>query len=105
MARYYIIDITKKVGNKNPVVIFDNIPATIEYLGGMCLRQFKMTRGQYMTNTESLGFGGDEQTGRAFYEQMEQYFTIGIIRGDSTPIKCNIFEAVRFHKEKEGYGD
>jgi len=105
MSKYYIIDTTKKQNGKNPVVMFENTNGVIKYLEGMCERQLKVTRGQYMLNCESLGFGGDEQTGRSFYEQMEQYFTIGVVRNDSKPIKCNIFEAERFLKYKDAHGD
>ncbi len=105
MSKYYIIDSTVKKGNKNPVVIFDAIPEVIKHLEGMCQRQFGRTRKQHMQHCEDLGFGGDEATGRAFFEQMEQYFTIGIIRSDSKPIKCNIFEADRFAKAKDVHGD
>lgn len=105
MSKYYIIDSTIKKGGKNPVVIFENIPSTINYLEGMCQRQFRQNRKQHMQHCEDLGFGGDEPSGRAFFEQMEQYFTVGIIRSDSKPIKCNIFEAEKFAKVKDAHGD
>ena len=105
MSKYYIIDTTIKKNGKNPVLIFESIPETINHLEGMCQRQFKRTRKQHMQHCEDLGFGGDEQTGRAFFEQMEQYFAVGIVRSDSKPIKCNIFEAEKFSKSKEVHGD
>jgi len=105
MSKFYIIDSTVNNGGKNPVLIFDNVPSVIGHLEGMCKRQHGSSRKEYMLNCESLGFGPDEQTGRSFYEQMEQYFTIGIIRNDSRPIKCNIFEAERALKYKDVHGD
>jgi hypothetical protein len=100
MSKYYIIDSTKKTAGKNPVYLFDAVPKVIAYLEGMCSRQFNQTRKEFMNNVESLGHGGDEQTGRAFYDQMEQYFNIGVIRGGSTPVKTNIFQANAFQKSK-----
>jgi hypothetical protein len=36
---------------------------------------------------------------------MEQYFNIGVIRKDSSPVKCNIFEADRFIRSKDVHGN
>jgi hypothetical protein len=105
MSKYYIVDSTVKQNGKNPVVLFDTIPGAIKYLEGMCQRHFKQTRAQYMNNAESIGHSADEATGRAFYDQMEQYFNIGVIRKDSTPVKCNIFEADRFKRTKDVHGN
>jgi len=105
MSKYYIIDTTVKKGGKNPVVIFESTLGVINHLEGMCKRQLGMSRKDYMLNCESLGHGTDEQTGRAFYEQMEQYFTMGLIRSDSKPIKCNIFEANKSALTRDTQGD
>ena len=105
MTKYYIIDSTVRTNGQHPVVLFDNIPSVVNYLEGMCQRQHKISRKAYMTNCESLGFGGDEPSGRNFYEQMEQYFNIGVIRADSRPVKCNIFEAERSFNTKGVHGD
>ena len=105
MSKYYIIDTTVKKGGKNPVLIFESVPGVLTHLEGMCKRQLGLSRKDYMFNCESLGHGGDEQTGRAFFEQMEQYFTIGIVRSDSKPIKCNIFEANKSALTKDVHGD
>jgi hypothetical protein len=105
MSKYYIIDSTKKQGNKNPVVFFENIDGVVKYLEGMCQRHFGQTRAQYMNAAESVGHSADEATGRAFYDQMEQYFNIGVIRGNSTPVKTNIFEAAAFMKNKDVHGN
>lgn len=105
MSKYYIIDTTVKKGGKNPVIIFENVPSVINHLEGMCKRQLGMSRRDYMLNCESLGHGVDEPTGRAFFEQMEQYFTIGLLRSDSKPIKCNIFEANTSALTKDVHGD
>jgi len=58
-----------------------------------------------MNEAESIGYSADEASGRAFYDQMEQYFNIGVIRKDSTPVKTNIFEAAAFLKGKDVHGD
>lgn len=105
MSKYYVVDSTKKQGNKNPVVLFENIDGVVKYLEGMCLRHFKQTRKEYMIMAESVGHSADESTGRAFYDQMEQYFNIGVIRGDSTPVKTNIFEAAAFLRGKDVHGN
>ena len=105
MSKYYVVDSTKKQGGKNPVYLFENISGVVKYLEGMCERQFGKTRVQYMNEAESIGHSADEATGRAFYDQMEQYFNIGVIRGDSTPVKTNIFEAAAFLRGKDVHGN
>jgi hypothetical protein len=105
MSKYYIVDSTKNQNGKNPVVLFETIECVVNYLDGMCHRKFQQTRKSYMENAESLGFGGDETTGRAFYEQMSQYFNIGMIRSDSVPIRCNIFEANYYGTRRSAHGD
>ena len=105
MPKYYVVDSTKKQAGKNPVLIFESTDGVVKYLEGMCQRYFKQTRTEYMNHAESVGHSADEATGRAFYDQMEQYFNIGVIRGDSTPVKTNIFEAKAFLKNKEAHGD
>lgn len=105
MSKYYIVDSTVRQGNKNPVMLFESVGGTVKYLEGMCQRKFNMTRQQYMNEAETIGHSADEQTGRAFYEQMEQYFNIGVIRKDSTPIKTNIFDATAFLRGKDVHGN
>ena len=105
MSKYYIIDTTVKKGGKNPVLLFENVPSVVKHLEGMCQRQHRQSRRDYMLAVESIGHGGDEPTGRAFYEQMEQYFTMGIVRSDSRPIRCNIFEANASALTKDVSGD
>lgn len=105
MSKYYVIDSTINKAGKNPVVLFDNIPSVISHLESMCKRHFKQTRSEFMFNVESLGHGADEQTGRSFYDQMEQYFNIGVLRKDSVPIKTNIFQADAFQKAKSVHGN
>jgi hypothetical protein len=36
---------------------------------------------------------------------MEQYFNIGVIRKDSTPVKTNIFQAAAFLRDKDVHGN
>lgn len=103
--QYYIVDSTLNQGGKNPVVIFETIPGTIQYLEGMCARKFNMTRAQYMNEAESIGHSADEPTGQAFYEQMEQYFNIGVIRGGKDPVKTNIFQAEAFFRTRDVHGN
>lgn len=105
MAKYYIIDSTKRENKQNPVILFNSTDGVVKYLEDMCLRKFKQTRQQYMQNVESLGFGSDDVGGRNFYEQMSQYFNSGTIRKDSVPIQCNIFDADKFQKNKDVHGD
>ena len=105
MSKFYIVDSTKSVGGKNPVVFFDTIPDVISYLGGMCQRNFGQTRKQFMRSVEELGFGADDAQGRNFFDQMSQYFNAGVLRGDSVPVKCDIFDADRFSKVKSVHGD
>jgi hypothetical protein len=105
MSKYYVVDSTKKQGGKNPVLIFESINGVVKYLEGMCQRHFNKTRTEYMNEAESIGHSADESTGRAFYDQMEQYFNMGVIRGDSTPVKTNIFEAAAFLKGKDVHGN
>jgi hypothetical protein len=103
--KFYIVDETIRKNNQNPVYIFDTVDKTMDHLERMCVRKFNMTRKQYMFEASQLGHSDDEPTGRAFFELMEQYFNVGVIRGDSMPIKCNIFEADRFLRLKEVHGD
>jgi hypothetical protein len=105
MSKYYVVDSTKKQGGKNPVIIFESIDGVVKYLEGMCQRHFGMNRAQYMNEAESIGHSADESTGRAFYDQMEQYFNIGVIRKDSTPVKTNIFDAAVFLRNKDVNGN
>lgn len=105
MSKFYVVDSTIKKNGKNPVMLFGETYQLIQHLESMCKRRFGQSRKEYMSASESLGFGGDEQTGRSFFEQMEQYFNMGVIRKDSTPMKCNIFEADRFSKIKDAHGD
>lgn len=105
MAKYYIVDSTRKQNNKNPVFLFETTDGVVKHLEGMCARHFQRTRKTYMENIESLGFGTDDAEGRNFYEQMSQYFQTGVIRSDSTPIRCNIFDADKFSKTKDVHGD
>lgn len=105
MSKYYIVDSTTKQNGKNPVMVFETIGGVIKHLEGMCQKKFNMTRKQYMNEAESIGHSADEATGRAFYEQMEQYFNIGVIRKDSTPVKTNIFEAAAFLRGKDVHGN
>lgn len=105
MSKYYIVDSTQNKNGKNPVFLFEEISGVVTHLEGMCQRQFKQTRKQHMQHCEDLGFGSDEASGRAFYNQMEQYFNVGVIRPDNNPVKCNIFEANKFRKSKDVHGD
>lgn len=106
MSQYYVVDSTTKKNNQNPVVLFNTTEGVVKYLEGMCQRQFNRTRTQYMQDVESIGHGADESTGQSFYEQMEQYFNTGVIRGgDSAPIRTNIFQASAFSKTKNERGN
>lgn len=105
MSKYYIVDSTIKQNNKNPVVLFNDVPSVVAYLETMCQRQFKMTRARYMNEVESIGHGADEPTGRSFYDQMEQYFNVGVIRTGNTPVKTNIFQAAAFFRDKAVHGN
>lgn len=105
MSKYYIVDSTVKTNGKNPVRLFNTIPGVIKHLEAMCKRQFNKNRAQYMNEAESIGHGGDEPTGRSFYDQMEQYFNIGVIRGGNQPVKTNIFQADTFAKVRDTQGN
>jgi hypothetical protein len=105
MSKFYVIDTTIRKNGQNPVMVYDTIPEVVKQLEDMCQRYHKISRKTYMQNCESLGFGLDDPAGRNFYEQMEQYFNIGVIRKDSRPVKCNIFEAEFSRDNKEAYGN
>lgn len=105
MSKYYIVDTSKASGGKSPVLIFETPAGVIKYLEGACQRRFGQSRSQFMQSVSELGFGVDDVDGRNFFEQMEQYFQMGVIRGDSTPVKCNIFEAEKFSKLKDVHGN
>jgi hypothetical protein len=105
MSKYYIVDSTLKQSGKNPVIIFESIPGVIKYLENMCSRHFGQSRKQYMEHVESVGHSADEETGRSFYDQMEQYFNIGVIRNGKEPIKTNIFQADAFLRGKDAHGN
>ena len=105
MAHYYIVDSTIKNNGKNPVLLFNSIDSVVHHLEAMCQRHFKQDRKTFINNVESLGCGADEQTGRAFYDQMKQYFNVVVIRKDSTPVKTNIFQAAAFLRDKDVHGN
>jgi len=102
---FYIVDTTVKKDNKNPVLLFESTAALVKHLEGMCQRRFGMTRKQYMIEAESIGHSADEATGQAFYEQMEQYFNMGVIRNGKDPVKTNVFQAEAFFKTKDVHGN
>ena len=102
---FYIVDTTVKKDNKNPVLLFESTGALVKHLEGMCQRRFGMSRKQYMIEAESIGHSADEATGRAFYEQMEQYFNMGVIRNGKDPVKTNVFQADAFFKSKDVHGN
>lgn len=105
MSKFYIVDTSKSQGGKSPVVLFETTSQLVGYLDGACKRNFGQSRKQFMSSVEELGFGSDDSDGRNFVEQMEQYFNIGVIRNDSTPMKCNVFDADRFSKLKDTHGN
>ena len=102
---YYVVDTTIKQNGKNPVVLFESTDGVVKYLEGMCQRKFNMTRKQYMNEAESIGHSADEATGRAFYEQMEQYFNTGVIRNGKDPVRTNVFQADAFLRTKDVHGN
>jgi hypothetical protein len=51
-----------------------------------------------------MGHAEDDNMGRAFYEQMIQYFKIGYIKGNSTSMR-NIFEADYTDRRRTEVGD
>ena len=105
MSKYYIVDTSKASGGKSPALIFETTDGVIKYLEGACQRRFGQSRTQFMQSVSELGFGTDDAEGRNFFEQMEQYFQMGVIRGDSVPVKCNIFDAEKFLKLKDVHGN
>lgn len=105
MSKFYIVDTSLAKGGKSPVVIFETTSGLIKYLSEVVQRRFGQTRQQFMQNVTDLGFGADDVEGRSFFEQMETYFNIGVVRGDSSPMKCNIFDADKFSKVKEVHGN
>jgi hypothetical protein len=105
MATYYIIDSTNRQNGKSAFTVFHTTPTLISHLEGMCKKKFNKTRKQYMNDASALGFGDDDADGQSFFEQMEQYFDMGVIRGDSVPIKCNIFQARQFSRGKKEHGN
>jgi hypothetical protein len=105
MSKYYVVDTSKASSGKSPVILFETTEGVITYLEGSCQRRFGQSRTQFMQSVNELGFGDDDAPGRNFFEQMEQYFQMGVIRGDSVPIKCNIFEAEKFSKVKDVHGN
>jgi len=105
MSNYYVVDDTKQKGGQSPVIMFKTVEGIVKYLEDMCQRKFGKTRQQYMYNCSELGFGDDDARGQAFCEQLEQYFNMGVIRSDSTPIRCNVFQADNFRKGKAEHGN
>jgi hypothetical protein len=105
MSTYYIIDSTSTKGGKTPVITFNSTSGVVKHLEEMCKRKFGQSRKDYMFSCSELGFGEDDNAGRAFYEQMEQYFNVGVIRKDSQPVRCNIFEADKSFKGRNEHGD
>jgi hypothetical protein len=102
---YYIIDSTAKQNGKSPVILFNTTAGVITRLEEMCKKKFGKSRKDYMYSVSELGFGEDDGEGQSFFEQMEQYFNMGVIRNDSVPMKCNIFQAKQFAKGKAEYGN
>lgn len=105
MSKFYIIDTSCAKGGKSPVVLFDTTDGLVTYLGSVVQRRFGQTRSQFMQSVAELGFGEDDSAGKSFFEQMEQYFNMGVIRNDSTPMKCNVFEADKFSRSHDVHGN
>jgi len=108
MSNYYLVDPTvknKQNKSQSATYVFPTIPALVTHLEGTCQRKFGKSRKEYMFDMENIGYGADDSAGRVFVESLSEYFNIGVIRADSTPIRTNIFDADRFSKNKESYGD
>lgn len=105
MSKFYIVDTSAAKGGKSPVVMFDTTDGLISYLASVVQRRFGQTRKQYMQSVAELGFGDDDQAGISFFSQMEQYFNMGVIRKDSVPVRCNVFDADKFSKSHDVHGN
>jgi hypothetical protein len=102
--KFFVIDTTQTSDGKTPTYIFDSIPELVKHLEGMCSRQFKRSRKFLMADAADMGHAEDDSLGRAFYEQMCQYFKIGYIKGNSTSMR-NIFEADYTENRRAEVGD
>ena len=103
---YYIVDTTKKnEKGESSTYVFKTLPEIINHLEGTCKRYFKQNRKDHMFELENLGYQPDEATGQYFVEHMSEYFNIGVVRSDSTPIRTNIFNAKKFFDNKETMGN
>ena len=103
--KYYIVDSTLNQNGQNPVYIYDTIPSLINHLEGTCLRRFKQPRSKLMASAADTGLMEDDNVGRTFYELMTEYFNIGYVVNNNTPVQKHIFEAEYNYKHRAELGD
>lgn len=101
---FYIYDQTVK-NNRGEIAVklFSTPQQVVAHLEKMSPALLGKTRQQLMSDAADLGFGEDDREGKTFYMFMSEYVNCGIIRKDSTPIRCNIFQSNEFRSDE--YGD
>jgi hypothetical protein len=101
---YFVEDSTKidPKTHKPKLVTGYTVPALIKYLEGMCERQFKMTRKDFMIDRSDF-IGYSENNDATFYDQMREHFKIGIIKNDRL-VETDIIRA-NIYKNTTEYGN
>lgn len=98
--KYFIKDTTA-----NKLVIFENLPQTVNYLEDLCRKTLRKTRKQFMDEMVSLGHGYDDDQGAYFTQLMSEKFQIGVQKDNGKLVKTNIHEATRNYKFRNELGD
>lgn len=101
----YLFDPTRKNDKGETAVYTYNTPKeVISHLENICERLLGKSRNQLMQDAGDLGFGTDDKEGQTFFQFMEEYVNMGVVRKDGQPVRCNIF-TVRSFEGKSEYGD
>jgi hypothetical protein len=102
----YIFDPTLRTQNGKPKGFrFNTSAELIRHLEGTCMRILRKSRAEIMQDAADLGYSvDDDREGKAFFQFMEEYVDMGVIREDGKPIRCNIFTSRSFEGKTE-FGD
>lgn len=94
MAKFYVKDGIL-------VKLFDSISEVVSFLENVIIFKKKMNRKQWMQELTDLGHGYDDPNGENFTLSMREFVDVGVVKSDSTFVKCNIHDVSK-HKPEHG---
>ena len=96
---FYIVDTTV---NPSQDKMFKSYSGVVDYLDGMCQREYKQTHKERTNLLTELGHGDDDYNSTLFVRSMQDKFDIGVVR-EGRKSRCDITTIVAFQKVE--YGD